>query len=72
MAMKLTLVSVWCNGVRVSKFVNVPDDMVESDGRTIIPESLFNPLQTNLLRRARFLRGCDPAKIRGVTYTPGG
>lgn len=69
--MKLTLVSVWCDGVRVSKFVNVPDDMVESDGRTIIPESLFNPLQTNLVRRARVWRGRDE-NITGVAYIPGG
>ena len=69
--MNLTLVSVWCDGVRMSKFVNVPDDMVESDGRTIIPESLFNPLENSLIRRARVWRGCDE-NITGVAYIPGG
>ena len=69
--MKLTLISIWCSGIRVSKFVNVPDDMIKSDGSTRIPESIYRPIESELIKRARFL-AYKSTNIRGVTFTPGG
>ncbi len=62
--MKLTLVSVWSRGRRISKFIYVPCDMVESDGRTRVPKAKvgsYPAVYDNLL-------GCR----KGVTFIPGG
>ena len=69
--MKLTLMSVMCNGIRVSKFINVPCDMVESDGTTRIPPMDHGKIETSLIKRARWL-GRRSEEIRGVTFIRGG
>jgi len=69
--MKLTLMSVMCNGIRVSKFFNVPCDMVESDGTTRIPPMVHGEMENKLIKRARYL-GRRSEDIRGVTFMRGG
>ena len=62
--MKLTLVSVWCRGKRISKFIHVPCEMVESDGRTRVPKAKvgsYPAIYDDLLGYSK-----------GVTFIPGG
>ena len=69
--MKLTLMSIMCNGIRVSKFFNVPCDMVEFDGTTRIPPMVHGEMENKLIKRARYL-GRRSEDIRGVTFMRGG
>ena len=69
--MKLTLMSVMCNGIRVSKFFNVPCNMVEPDGTKRIPAMDHGEIENKLIKRARYL-GRKSEDIRGVTFQRGG
>ena len=69
--MKLTLVSVWSGGRRISKFIYVPCEMVESDGTTRIPPMVHGEMENKLIKRARYL-GRKSEDIRGVTFQRGG
>jgi len=68
--MKLTLVSVWCRGKRISKFVRVPYD---SDGRCRLPEAKHTK-GTGLGYPAIYGEMLDAefGKNKGVTFIPGG
>ena len=68
--MKLTLVSVWCRGKRISKFIRVPYD---SDGRCRLPEAKHFK-GTGLGYPAIYGQMLDTefGKNKGVTFIPGG
>ena len=68
--MKLTLVSVWSRGKRISKFVRVPYD---SDGRCRLPEAKHSK-GTGLGYPAIYGQMLDAefGKNKGVTFIPGG
>ena len=68
--MKLTLVSVWCRGKTISRFIRVPYD---SDGRCRLPEAKHSK-GTGLGYPAIYGEMLDAefGKNKGVTFIPGG
>ena len=70
--MKLTLVSVWCRGKRISKFIRVPYD---SDGRCRLPEakhSARHPVGLGYPAIYGEMLDAEFGKNKGVTFIPGG
>ena len=70
--MKLTLVSVWSRGKRISRFIRVPYD---SDGRCRLPEAKYSsrhPVGLGYPAIYDKMLDAEFGKNKGVTFIPGG